>query len=278
MRYTKSLFAFSERRVGFIHVPLYNVASEASENNCSIDGVTLVGWCDFNVPLAKGKDNCKTLCNGVCCINDSDAMKSCCIISLPDIPKASSMRGLWDEETQISSALFANKQHHDTRWVELYSRPKNSASKATGRKFGMGRIAVNYDHMSTNPWLEASELAVNGRPCSSDDGLSPPPVAQLPKGQNLLVPVSDSPDGDIMTADRYRPSPEQVAAQKGVKRNEIIIQSLFTNMEIAGPVLLVNLTGYVEDVGVAAFALISLMRHRRGKSVLCNLANTSNTY
>ena len=40
----------------------------------------------------------------------------------------------------------------------------------------------------------------------------------LPRGSELLIPVSDSADSDLFMSDRYRPSPEQAAAQKGVQR------------------------------------------------------------
>ena len=78
------------------------------------------------------------------------------------------------------------------------------------------------------------------------------PFAALPKGNDILHPVSENADHDILIADRVCPSPEQRAAQKGVKRCEILIVSYLTGMENdVGAVILCNLTGYVECVGIA---------------------------
>ena len=41
------------------------------------------------------------------------------------------------------------------------------------------------------------------------------------------------------------------AAQKGIKRAEILIESALTDMNINGPLIIVNLTPYVQDFGAA---------------------------
>jgi hypothetical protein len=212
--------------------------------------VTLVGFVDFNAPQARCKANCLALCNGICEINDQNPAMNCSIIIFPDLAKDSSLRGLYDEEKQIQENLFANKQFCDARWVELYDRDKKSDTKSNGRKFGCGRIVTNFDSRDENPWLQSSELAVAGRPLAENS------IIRLPKGHELLIPEGSSPDADIRLGERVRPSSEQSAAQKGAKRVEILIQSLFKNMEIPGPVVLVNLTGYVEEAGTGVLNLM----------------------
>jgi hypothetical protein len=77
-------------------------------------------------------------------------------------------------------------------------------------------------------------------------------VVQLPKNAELLQPVSNNPDNDIFTAERFAPSPEQRAAQKGADSALSIIEAGISGMDLKNtPCLVVNFTGYVEDVGVA---------------------------
>jgi len=48
-----------------------------------------------------------------------------------------------------------------------------------------------------------------------------------------------------------RPSVEQVSAQKGCKRLEMLLESILRHTKFKS-VLIINLTGYVEDLAVAA--------------------------
>ena len=59
-------------------------------------------------------------------------------------------------------------------------------------------------------------------------------------------------------SERLKPSPEQAAAQKGIRRAETLILSLFKGMKLRGPTLLINFTGYVEEFGVAVTSNNSL--------------------
>ena len=47
-------------------------------------------------------------------------------------------------------------------------------------------------------------------------------MSRLPRSSDLLVPVSESPNENISLAERFRPSAEQCAAQKGVERAEAL--------------------------------------------------------
>ena len=76
-----------------------------------------------------------------------------------------------------------------------------------------------------------------------------------------MVPESLSAEGDLKGAERARPSNETSAAQKGTKRWQKLLQSLLTmrngssNVLKNKPVLVLNMTGYIEDVGKAAIGL-----------------------
>lgn len=138
--------------------------------------------------------------------------------------------------------------------VVRYDRGQRSSTKSNSRRFGTGRLVVEHASADGNAWLRDSELAVYGRAVAGnegEDGVGAPTV-RLPKGQELLLPESGSPDGDIRLSERIKPSPEQSAAQKGVARWEVLISSLVKNMTLRGPLLLCNYTGYVEEVGTAA--------------------------
>ena len=146
--------------------------------------------------------------------------------------------------------FFEYRQHCDTRWVELFSS-KHKQSKL--KKVSFGRICVQYENMSENVWLNNSHLCLYGRPTAADDGADDQvPVAQLPLQSELLLPVSASPDKDISINDRFRPCIETARAQKGPQRDQICFSSLYRGVPLKGPSILCNLTGNVEDAGVAA--------------------------
>ena len=92
----------------------------------------------------------------------------------------------------------------------------------------------------------ASELACAGRPMDFKD-------VTLPRQRDLLLPEPLDVDSGIRLGERSKPSPEQVRAQKGPLIHQSILQSLLKldKESFHGPLLLVNLTPYVEDAGSA---------------------------
>ena len=123
--------------------------------------------------------------------------------------------------------------------------------RATTRRFGTGKVVVSHDKFEENPWLTTSDLAVAGRPVSQDDGSQGAPTVKLPRGQELLLAECGSADSDLRMSERIKPSPEQAAAQKGVLRAEKLLMSLLKNVNLKGPAIICNFTGYVEEFGVA---------------------------
>lgn len=85
--------------------------------------------------------------------------------------------------------------------------------------------------------------------CESERGA---PTATLPKSNMLLLPEGASPNSDLKIAERVRPSPEQSSAQKGLQRLEILVDSLVRYVPLKdSPLLIVNFTGYVEELAAA---------------------------
>lgn len=107
---------------------------------------------------------------------------------MPDHPKASADKGLYDEEIAVTDALWSLGQDCDTRFIELWQISKNQHQvRKTGKKFGTGRIVVNSSHKEHHAMIYDSELAVHGR-SSADDA-----IIQLPSEKEFLYPCGDSP-------------------------------------------------------------------------------------
>ena len=121
------------------------------------------------------------------------------------------------------------------------------------RRFSSGRLVVGKDFEEDNCFLSNSELGICGRPLTDDRVL-------LPLSKDLVLPESLSEDQDLRFAERQRPSNEAVSAQKGKERWIVLLRSLLTmsGYNLKGkPVIVLNLTSYVEDVGRAVAWLLS---------------------
>ena len=225
--------------------------TEANECKVPVDQIGVLGFVDFNAPQARQLAKSESLCQGVSLINDAGDMNaSATMVLLPDHPRASSLRGLFDEEKQILESLFGFKQHCETRFIDLFTREPRGEQRSSLRRFSSGRIVVNADSVEKNRWLNA-ELSICGRPVGRAEGENGAPTSILPRSSALLLPESASPDADVKVGDRVRPSPEQTSAQKGIARLELLIEAMFRHTDFKGPVVLVNLTGYVEELAAA---------------------------
>ena len=103
------------------------------------------------------------------------------------------------------------------------------------------------DGQQDNVFLTASELGTCGRPLTDD-------TIVLPLSKDMLLPESLSCEADLKQAERQRPSAEATQAQKGVGRWVALLSSLLNisdDLLKNKPVIIMNLTGYIEDVGVA---------------------------
>ena len=133
-------------------------------------------------------------------------------------------------------------------------------SLCAARRFSSGRVVHNAD-ASENIWATASELGTSGRPLNCESLV-------LPLSRDIIVPENLSPEGDLKQAERQRPSTETSAAQKGVKRWEALLRSALTmpgTSFLKGKVVvLLNITGYIEDAGCAVpwtFGMFLLVTH-----------------
>lgn len=168
--------------------------TEAADAGVAQDEIGVLCWCDFNVPYARGSNSCTALCKGIPMLNDVAPKVSCAVLTLPDNPRESSLRGLYDEEKQILDELHALAQFCDTRWIDLWARESRKADlRSSARKFGSGRLVIPNEAREDSAWL-ASELAICGRVVGANEITDGVPVAVLPRTASILIPESSSPD------------------------------------------------------------------------------------
>lgn len=236
----------------FVLTKIFAPCSQANQTHTSPDDVHVVGFVDYNAPGARQASKVDILSQGINLCNNLGASKqNVCMILLPDLARDSSLRGLWDEEKQIIESLFGQKLDVETRFIDLLTREPRSEGRSCVRRWAAGRLVVSSESKNENHWLN-SELAVCGRPVGRAEGENGAPCSILPRSSALLLPEGASPDSDLKLADRTRPSPEQTAAQKGQQRLQLLIESLFRHSGVRSPCLVVNLTGYVEELAAAA--------------------------
>ena len=154
--------------------------------------------------------------------------------------------------------------------MDLLTRERHVESRSNVRRFSTGRLVVNGDSKDSNIlWLQ-SELAVCGRPVSQNEQENGAPTSVLPKASSLLLPEGSSPDSDLRISERNRPSPEQQSAQKGAGRLQLLLESLVKFTPLKRPVLLVNWTGYVEEVALAATWIHEILKiHSSFETCVC---------
>lgn len=257
------------------------MASQAKLHNVPLDRVHIVAYCDFNVPNAASRTRTQDLAKAMHMVLQHNASRNVGLADFPDAAKASSKRGLADEEADIQTAFWSMKLNLDNRFVlpfDLHPSGESLAKRRTGvglssfdfaftsiaclsvmicddfsleRRWSMGRLVVPNELVDDNVFLNCSELSTAGRPMYADKVL-------LPRQRDLVLPESTDASSDLRLAERARPSPEQLRAQKGRSRVTAMLRSLLTMSEYTfdGPVVLVNFTGYVEDVGLSVARLI----------------------
>ena len=176
--------------------------------------ISVVGYVDFNVPVARQSKAAQSLVSGMSIVNDmGNPASNCCLMILLDLPKESSLRGLFDEEKAIIESCFGLKQHVETRWIDLYTRDKRSDARSNVRRFGQGRIVVHGDAAKNNIWLQ-SELAVCGRPVGQAEYA---PTSVLPKTASLLILEASSPDSGIRLAESVDHPLSKLQPRRGVR-------------------------------------------------------------
>jgi len=231
-----------------------NIKAKYGVDDSSVYVCTLV---DMNVPHCKVKERLEALMRAVQRLNDSNATNNIAVVICPDRPRGAS-RGVTDSEATLEKELWALQQHCDTRFVLPFNLKDPRAEAHTNmRRFAMGRLVANHKELASNKWMSASQLCVAGRPLGDFE------VGIIPPQRDLTLPESTDPNSDIKIAERQRPSPDQVSALKGCQVSGIMLNSLFADMNFSDQdvVLVVNLTGYVEDMALTKLTLDSTIKN-----------------
>ncbi|CAK9095526.1 Uncharacterized protein SCF082_LOCUS44871, partial [Durusdinium trenchii] len=232
----------------------------AATCNCKESDVHILTFVDLNVPLAKSKERMEELCTLVQFANDLQPTRNVGVIEVPEAPKKTSKRGLADEESDLQQTLWGLRQACDNRWFVPFEIQASADAQTARRRFSFGRLVVNKEAESDNPWINNSEFGSAGRPLGTD------PII-LPLSKDLILPEALDPDSDLRFAERLRPSSEATSAQKGCQRWEAILKSMLTMTGYSlkkSPVIVLNLTSYVEDLGVSAFRLRESKQELKG--------------
>ena len=74
----------------------------------ALDTISVITYCDLNTPFARGKEVMCNLVRNLAAINEQNPKKSCALVILPDLPKDSSLRGLWEEEKLLPHSIRRN--------------------------------------------------------------------------------------------------------------------------------------------------------------------------
>ena len=218
--------------------------SIATSFNKKVGDLHILCLADLNVPFVAGK-----LPQLAQCVKEIHAFSptaSMCVLTFADNPPAHCARGLSDHEREVDDELWAVNQFTDTRWtIPHEGSDARSTKKSNCRRFVCGRCVMQHDQAKDNVW-SASELVVSGRPMRQT-------TVRLPKQSQLALPESLNANRDLRLAERPRPGVEQVAAQKSLEYNQTLLTTALEGLEVANDavLLVVNITGYVEDQGLA---------------------------
>ena len=96
---------------------------QAKIHNVPADRVHVIGYVDFNVPTASNKSRTADLAKALLHINELNSRRNIGVCDFPDVPKASSKRGLADEESDIQTAMWSLKLNCDVRYVQPFELP-----------------------------------------------------------------------------------------------------------------------------------------------------------
>lgn len=106
---------------------------KAKQHNVSMEKVHIIGLVDFNSPNASSKCRVADLSKALNTICEMNPLRNVGILDFPDQPKASSKRGLADEEYDIQTAMWSMKLHVDTRFILPFDFHPHSESVSKRR-------------------------------------------------------------------------------------------------------------------------------------------------
>ena len=76
-------------------MPTHVLPAKAKNCGCTGDDITFVSLVDFNAPGCRSSGNVEALCERVAMVNNLAPERNCALCILPDVPRDSSLRGLY---------------------------------------------------------------------------------------------------------------------------------------------------------------------------------------
>ena len=119
---------------------------QAKIHNVPADRVHVIGYVDFNVPTASNKSRTADLAKALLHINELNSRRNIGVCDFPDVPKASSKRGLADEESDIQTAMWSLKLNCDVRYVQPFELPPHgeAVTKRRTEPVASGQSVQNF--------------------------------------------------------------------------------------------------------------------------------------
>lgn len=77
----------------------------------------MIGYADLNAPNAQSKTRVNDIARALAMLNDMNGDLNVSVVEFPDTPRASSKRGLADEELEIQTSFWSVKQFCDVRFI-----------------------------------------------------------------------------------------------------------------------------------------------------------------
>lgn len=118
-------------------------AWQALKCNIATHEIMVLTLVDFNTPHSRASDRMVSLCQAVQQLNACSVHNTVCVLTLPDKPKASSHRGLADEEAKIQKELWSLHQMCDHRWMLPWDLPDASSFHSNSRRWVSGRLVAS---------------------------------------------------------------------------------------------------------------------------------------
>ena len=109
----------------------------------------IVGLVDFNSPNASTKCRVSELSKALNLICETNPERNMGVLDFPDQPKASSKRGLADEEHEIQSAMWSMKLHVDTRFILSFDFHPHGESVTKRRSLEHPKQKQFFEHVVT---------------------------------------------------------------------------------------------------------------------------------
>lgn len=202
---------------------------------------------DLNTPYARTKGRIKSMAMAAHTVAEDNPNRSMSVIILPDIPSATSVKGLQEDEDVVVSEFNAMGQDVDTRFA-VVTEPDSSTRTVAGslRGWSSGRLGVALSAKADkkNEFVKRSKLYLRGRPDS---------MVKLPAIKDLVHIESLSADADVTSRDKQTFSKEQIAAQKGIEFSKSIITTVMDGLNFNGrdSLLIIDFTPHAGDYAMA---------------------------